>query len=132
MATEARRRDNRDRPKVHFSSHPAQASSPVRPALGTMRPLLGYSSSSYGTFAAPKGTGYLTSHFPARKSGIPVLPAAYLCREIGLDLVPTGANTPREVDVPLPPTATPRHPPIEAPVAKFYDEPLPDLDREAA
>ena len=37
-----------------------------------------------------------------------------------------------EVDEPLPTAAPPWHPAIEAPVAKFYDEPFSDLDREAA
>ena len=37
----------------------------------------------------------------------------------------------REVDEPLPTAAPPWHPPIEAPAAKFYDEPFSDLDREA-
>jgi hypothetical protein len=38
----------------------------------------------------------------------------------------------REVDEPLPTAASKWHPPIEAPVAKFYDEPFSDLDRKAA
>jgi hypothetical protein len=37
----------------------------------------------------------------------------------------------REVDVPLPNAVPPWHPPIEAPAAKFYDEPFSDLDRKA-
>ena len=51
---------------------------------------------------------------------------------VAFDLGPTGTEMAREVDEPLPPTATPRHPPIKASVAKFYDEPFSDLDREAA
>jgi hypothetical protein len=51
---------------------------------------------------------------------------------LGLDPVPTGTEMAREVDEPLPTAAPPRHPHIEAPVAKFYDEPFSDLDRKAA
>jgi len=48
------------------------------------------------------------------------------------DPAATGTEITREVDEPLPTAAPPWHPPIEAPVAKFYDEPFSELDREAA
>jgi hypothetical protein len=38
----------------------------------------------------------------------------------------------REVNEPLSTAAPEWHPPVEAPVAKFYDESFSDLDRKAA
>ena len=131
---EARRRDNRDRSQGPLQQPPSAGVQPGSPGTRHHAPSVGVLKLILWDLRCTQRDWVLDVALScAEGRGHPgCLPAAYLCRESGFDLVPTGANTPREVDVPLPPTATPRHPPIEAPVAKFYDEPLPDLDREAA